>query len=468
MGFIAKEKDINFLYPQSEALYRRLIESVKNGIYMADKEGRLFFVNQAFVEILGFDSKDEILGLNLAQHLYCDLKDREVLLKKMEERGYVSDYIVRNRRKDGSEVVLSATSNFIKNDQGEIIGVEGIVRDITEKAKLEEQLAVEKRKLEEILGFDEKLSSLRKIDRLTDFVVKKAADILEAEKCSLMLIDKNAGELCIKAAKGLSEEVIKRTVLKVGEAIAGVVAQAGKPLLVRNIEYDPQFKRANRLSYKTRSFLSVPVKLEEKLIGVLNVSDKNSAERDFFNELDLKILVDLSREVAVAIENVKLYKELNYLTITDALTELHNYRYFTHHLDYEIERLKRFPAPLALLLLDIDNFKSFNEQYGRAQADAALKEISHLLEKNIRGVDILCRYAADEFVIILPGTDKKGLRIIAEKLQAFIEKSGVKTTLSIGAAIHTPGMTRVDLVLSADRALSEAKKEGKNRIKVYG
>ena len=465
-AYIAQAREINLLFPEAEGMYRRLIESVRCGVYMADKRGTLFFVNQAFVNILGYTSKEEVLGLNLAAQLYVNPRDREVFLQKLAEKGYVANYVVRNLRKDGSVVILSATSHFIRNEKGETIGVEGIVADITETVHLEEQLKKERLKLEEILGFDEKIYAIRKIDRLIDFVVKKAADILEARRCSIMLLDSNSDELCIQGAIGLDDDIIKNTRLKVGESIAGFVAKEKIPVLVKNIEYDPRFQRKNRDSHSSRSFMSVPIKLDDILIGVINLADKNGHEPAFFDELDFKILKDLAREVAVAIENVKLYKELSYLTVVDPLTHIRNYRYFTKSLEYEIERAERFDSPLCLLMIDIDDFKSYNDIFGHVAGDILLKELSDILGKNLRSIDILCRYAGDEFVVILPGTNIAGAKNTAEKMRKIIETTAFqrRITMSVGIAKYTPGMGRYELVLSADSALYQAKREGKNKV----
>src|SRR3989338_1332221 len=138
--YFPNNKEINLLHPEAQKLFRNLTENVKSGVYMADEKGNLFFVNQAFVNMLGYTQKEELLGKNLADELYADPKEREEFLKNMRKIGFVRDYVVRNVRKDGSIALLSATSNFIRDTQGEVVGVEGVVRDITEHVKLEESI----------------------------------------------------------------------------------------------------------------------------------------------------------------------------------------------------------------------------------------------------------------------------------------------------------------------------------------
>jgi ribosomal protein L31 len=275
--------------------------------------------------------------------------------------------------------------------------------------------------------------------------------ILEARKCSIMLIDKESQELCIKASGGL-EENIEPVRIKIDDSAAAKVIQDGQPLLVKDIESDPQFHRHKKACYVGRSFMIVPIKRDGDIIGVVNVADKHTPlnQDDVFNELDLKILCDIAREVSVAMENVKFYKELQYLTITDPLTSIHNFRHFAKSLDYEIKRLKRISGELGLLMMDIDDFKSYNDQFGHPAGDQLLKEIGKNIQKNLREIDILCRYAGDEFVIILPGTDKIGSAIVSERIRKSIEQVKFKkpVTVSIGVAQFKKEITKWLILLT--------------------
>jgi diguanylate cyclase (GGDEF)-like protein len=201
------------------------------------------------------------------------------------------------------------------------------------------------------------------------------------------------------------------------------------------------------------------------------VSDRRKGlDREIFDEIDLKILMAIAREVAVAIENVKLYKELNYLAIMDPLTHVYNFRYFTKTLDYEIERAKRFGGELCLMMLDVDYFKPYNDSFGHLEGDHLLKEVARSLEAHLRHTDILCRYAGDEFVAILPQTDKEGAMIAAEKIRQTIEHLNLRrtVTVSIGIVTFSSEMTRYDMTAKADRALYQAKHDGRNRVCFFG
>ena len=468
--YIGKDKKFNLAHADSEKMYRHLIETVRSGIYIVDARGNLFYVNHAFVEILGYNTKQEVLGLNLDKELYAN-RNTEDFLNKMEKTGFVRDYEFKYTRKDGSIAILSATSNYVRNDRGEVIGIEGIVLDITEKSKLQDALLAEKRKLELILGFDEKINFIREFDVLVDFIVDQTTDILESQKCSLMLKDKTTKELYMQGAKGLNDELIKVTRVKLGEPIAGIVAKEGDPLLVKNIEYEKRFQRAKRPSYLGRSFMIVPIKLEDKLMGVINVADKCSSlsYEEPFNEIDLRVLCTIARKVAVAIENVKVYQELNILSVTDPITQIYNHRRFSESLDHEIKRVKRGKGNLSIVMMDVDDFKSYNDTFGHLEGDELLKRLGRILKNQLRGTDIVCRYAGDEFAIVFPDTDADGAKKGAQKIKKAVGRYPFKrkVTLSTGIAIYEPEMTKKDLIFKADKALYQAKHQGKDRICIY-
>ena len=461
---IAKEQEINLTYSESRDLHRRLIETVRTGIFLAEAQGKLTYVNHAFVEMFGYNIKDEVIGAVFFDKLFSNPQEKEDFLRKMHETGFVRDFEARPRHKEGHVMVVSVTGDCIYNDKGEIIGFEGMIQDITGKKKLEEELLIEKRKLEQILAFDEQISTIREYNQLIDFIVEKTAVLLEAQKCSLMLLDKEGKGLFIQGAKGLAEQVIKACHMRLGEMVAGYVAQSRVPMLVKNIEYDERFRRSSKPYYFSRSFMSVPLVLENKLIGVINVSDHVKAKS--FNEIDLRILGATAREVAVALENMELYKQLNYLTITDPLTLIYNYRQFTQSLNFEIKRRQRMAGHLCLILLDIDGFKLYNDTLGHLEGDALLKDMGRIFKTQLRETDIVCRYAGDEFTVILPDITIDGAKIAAEKVRHTIEKTQFKmpVTISLGVAAYTRGLTQHEFILKADRALYEAKREGKNRV----
>jgi diguanylate cyclase (GGDEF)-like protein/PAS domain S-box-containing protein len=438
----------------------------------------LFYLNHAFVSLLGYNDKNDILGGNLADILFKDADGRARFLKQLNKTGFVKDFELKFGRNDGIDVFLSVTANFSEDQSGRIIGIDGIVHDITDKSHLEEALLTEKTKLEQILAFDEEISSIKEFDQLINCVVDRVSTILEARKCSVMMLNDEKKVLMVVGAKGMSDVIAKNAKIELGLPIAGVVAGNGQPLLVKNIEYDKKFKRANKSTYLGRSFMIVPVRLGNKVAGVINVADKVFRKslgkgsrlnyEETFNEIDLRILCDVAREVSIALENVELLSELNSLVVTDPLVNIYNYRQFSKSLDYEIKRCRRSDHPLCIIMIDIDDFKSYNDTFGHQEGDALLRNLGQIFKEQLREVDIVCRYAGDEFAVILPDTKIEGARNAAEKIRKAVADFSFKkeVTLSLGVAKYIDKYSQYDLILSADKALYNAKNAGKNRIHI--
>lgn len=407
-----------------------------------------------------------------------------------EDRAFVKssvDEALSNKKTYSIDhrIVLSDKTERIVHEEAQVtfdenarpVRMVGTVQDITERKKAEDELhalhkklGFEKRKLEELLSIDQTMRTILDLNHLVDFIIEKAIQILEAGKCSLMLLDPESQELIIRGAIGLDGDIVRNARVKMGESIAGLVAQNGNPLLVRNIETEKEICRENNPKYTSKSFMCVPLKVHNKLVGVINVADKKTGEDAAFTPLDLRILCAIVRQATISIENASYYRRLEHLSVTDSLTEIFNHRYFIKALDNEIDRAKRYPKSLCLLMMDIDDFKSYNDTYGHLGGDRLLKDLSKILKQNLRSVDILCRYAGDEFVAILPETDVPEAQLIADKIKRVIVDMKLferEVTVSIGIAKHSSNMDRRDLIMKADQALYQSKRGGKNRVSCF-
>ncbi len=151
------------------------------------------------------------------------------------------------------------------------------------------------------------------------------------------------------------------------------------------------------------------------------------------------------------------------LAVRDGLTGLFNRRYFNELINLEFNRIRRNPAALSLLMLDIDNFKNYNDTQGHPAGDELLKNAAKVFNNSVRTMDIVCRYGGEEFIIILPQTDKKSAQIIAERLRVQVALY-LPTTVSIGIATSPEDAQEIEqLIQKADGALYQAKKTGKNK-----
>jgi diguanylate cyclase (GGDEF) domain len=231
-------------------------------------------------------------------------------------------------------------------------------------------------------------------------------------------------------------------------------------------------------SLQSRKFSSnliayIPISYKGKKTGLLVVD--NLFSRQTLTAHDLSFLGILADQFGTVIENSRLFERVEKLSITDSLTGLFNHRYFYERLSEEISRASRFGKNLSLLMLDIDNFKNFNDTFGHQAGDSVLTTVSRIIMENVRSIDIVSRYGGEEVAIILPGTDIEGAKIIAERIRQGIQaytfhfnQQKTSITASIGLVCYPVDSTiRSDLVRKADQALYWVKNHGRNAICAY-
>jgi diguanylate cyclase (GGDEF)-like protein len=213
-------------------------------------------------------------------------------------------------------------------------------------------------------------------------------------------------------------------------------------------------------------------------IGVLNVTDKSGGRS--FDAVDLSLLDVIGPQISVALERAEWQERANQfqlMSITDPLTGLLNRRYLEERLTEELNRSKRYSYPMSCLMIDIDDFKSYNDRNGHQAGDVALKITAHSLKAALRSADIACRYGGEEFCILLPQTSLTEAGVIAERMRQKVAetdypygKAQPRGTVSISIGISTFGKhidTAESVIAAADRALYNAKHLGKNRIEFY-
>ena len=176
------------------------------------------------------------------------------------------------------------------------------------------------------------------------------------------------------------------------------------------------------------------------------------------------MLTMFANQAGLAIENSMLYEQALLRAHTDSLTQLWNHGYFQYSLEEMLSTAKAGERPLSLLLIDIDNFKQYNDQYGHQKGDEILRSISYILREQSRKMDLVCRYGGEEFAIILPDTNRQDAGHIAERLRDAVEKANLPT-LSIGVASYPEdAKDKQELIELADGALYKAKRLGKNQV----
>jgi diguanylate cyclase (GGDEF)-like protein len=212
--------------------------------------------------------------------------------------------------------------------------------------------------------------------------------------------------------------------------------------------------------------------LGEKGLAIMNFTDKVGEDR--FERHDLELLDSIAPQIAVAVDRMVLREragEYEQLSITDPLTGLLNRRYIEERLAEEVNRADRSGDPMSFMMIDVDEFKSYNDRYGHPAGDEALKIVGQILRENLRGADVAARYGGEEFSVLLPETSVEESRTIAERIRRHVEETKFprrKVTVSIGIASLGGDVAGVkELIAAADAALYQAKRAGRNTIKIY-
>ena len=327
-------------------------------------------------------------------------------------------------------------------------------------------------RINSLVDFSQELTGIRDKDSLLNTLLDKSLHLLEAEQGSLMLMDHDTSELIVEAKRCYDDTVQEKMRLKPNEGIAGQVIESGGPLIVADIEQDPRVSQSSRSRYKTKSFISVPIKLEDRLSGVINISDKIKGTA--FTDDDLNMIQSIINGAAIAIERSLLYKRaeaLQKLSITDHLTGIYNRRYLNRRLSEEITRYNRYKLPFSFMMLDMDKFKEYNDTYGHIPGDNLIRELAHVLEKSLRTIDIAARFGGDEFVVIFPQTSKvDAIQItnrVKEKIDDVLSQHDVDMPLTISLGLATfpdDANSIMELIEKTDQALYLAKKAGGDRV----
>jgi len=316
------------------------------------------------------------------------------------------------------------------------------------------------------------MASFKDPDKLCESIAEISSKLMNTEKVSLMLPEEQQGELLIKGVKGINKWIAKNIRVRIGEGIAGRVYKDLIPLMVTDIERNLSTQK--RPNYRTGSFVSIPLKIGNEAIGVLNLTDKIDSE--VFSEEDMTFLQHFASFASIAIRGAQYCRqmeEMRTLSITDSLTGLFNRRYFDDRLFEELQRSIRYDSFFSLAIFDIDDFKLFNDTEGHLAGDEVLKTIAEIAREAVRSIDIIARFGGEEFAVIMPQTEKDEAFLVAERTRKNIKELMPRTwenfprkeiTVSIGiATFPLDGKDAKTLIRNADKALYRAKVSGKDR-----
>ena len=463
-------------------LQRQILDLNPNMVFAKDRSGRFILANRAFADLLGY-TVEGILGKTEAEIIPDPelareyQRDDESVISTMSE-------VVRVEKingRQGRQVWVQMTKRPLVDNEGHVIGVLGVGTDITERKNAEEELRSANEKLthwikdlerrnEESLLLNEMgdlFQNCKDYQEIYHVVEQYSQQLFSDQVGGMYIYDEDTNLLERQACWGVPPPS--------PEHVFGLedcwALRRGQPFISAASNRGLRCKHLGQSapSKSLRASICVPMIAQSKPIGLLNLEVTNPDEVDHWKPLMLMV----AERVSLALANLRLSDTLRSQSIRDPLTNLFNRRYMEETFERELHRAARHNRPLGVVLFDIDHFKTFNDTYGHEAGDAVLRTIGEFLLRQTRSDDVICRYGGEEFVLIILEAKPEDTLKRAEALCAGIHRLELShmnqvmmpISISAGAAsFPAHGRRSEDLLRAADKALYEAKHQGRNRV----
>ncbi len=326
-----------------------------------------------------------------------------------------------------------------------------------------------------LLEVSNDLYSILNLKQLINSALLTIVGQIRCHKAYAILYDMNQRRYSRIFTKGLDPIEMANLELEVDHVLVNHFAKNPRPLRVEKIKEHEKLKEYCEFLEKLQIEVIAPIFHSERVQGFIGSGALLNGEK--FGKSELEIFAILVNMISISVSNAQTYEEVKNLSLTDAMTNLNNYRYFEDRLKEEINRARRNSTNVSLLMLDIDYFKNYNDTLGHQAGDEALRAIGRILKGSVREEDIVNRYGGEEFCIILPNIDKKVIPVLGERIRRKIEEypfykeyvqPGGRITVSLGgASFDDDAESFEELVYKADQALYKSKNSGRNKLILY-
>ncbi len=443
---------------EEKARFEQLFAAAPEAIVLCANDGQVLRINDAFCSLFGY-AASEVVGRDIDQLVAPagDVLENEArgITQRIAE-GELSFVETRRRRKDGRLVHVSILAKPILID-GDQIALYGIYRDITAQKEAEAALAESHRKVTELHEAADRLAGAEKEENIYQVTCEAAERVLGFSLAVLCIAD---GEefVCQAVSSRIGIETLGRTRID-PDGLAMRALTEARPI----IAHDPHpASLPLGIPPTCRTLLCAP-------IGNLGILQAASSHPQAFSEDDARLLALLLRHTAVAVQRLRLQKELIRQARHDALTGVFNRQYFNEFIAQEVLRATRYNHPIGLLMIDVNRFKEINDHYGHQTGDMVLREIAAVLTETVRKTDMVVRYGGDEFLVVLTETDGEAeeaatrVRTAVRGSSALREISGFGVTVSVGHIFwHPDGGTPIEEALAAaDARMYDDKRAGR-------
>ncbi len=320
-------------------------------------------------------------------------------------------------------------------------------------------------KLSFFVNIAKSISRSNTIDETLEQVMKNIGEIFTPKNWSLLLKEPESDNLKFSIVIGEGGSKLMGRTLMPGEGIAGWIAENKESVILDNVKNDKRFSsRVDSFTgFETASIIGVPLCSGDKVFGVIELINKINGSN--FTPMELKILTTIADFAAIAIEKSYYSRALKKLASCDPMTGLYNRGSFDKFLSNELQLKERYNTDLSLLMLDIDDFKTINDTYGHQAGDQVIISLSNIIKEAVREVDKACRYGGDEFIVILPNTNKEQCEILRQRIKDMIDyentlEGKIPFKVSIGSHFLTSGDKTTELgLLDADLYKQKSAKE---------